>query len=293
MKLQLYIIAIMSAFTMSACTDVIELELDDPTPVLVVDGFISNLDTIQAVRLSSLENYFASEPADYSFYKSSKVTLRENTTEVGIYVFNDEKLRFELQYQGVEGKEYQVHIVLPDGSSYLSAAEMMQNSVPIDTIWQEYATADGPQAEKGDFVVKINTQEPPGLGDLYQWKSFVNGVYNFEAQDIFVSDDRFVDGQYVSDAEVYAMSNEEFQEHKANSANGRVIVTMQQTTINQRYFDYIVLVQQQLLQVGSPFASPPAEIRGNVYKEGEDEVLALGFFYTSSVDAASVELIEQ
>ncbi len=293
MKIQLFIIAIISVFTMSACTDVIDLKLDDPTPVLVVDGFVTNQDTIQSVRLSSLENYFAPQPPDYSFYKTAVVTLRENTTEVGSYTFNDENQRFELQFQGNVGKEYQVHIVLPDGESYLSASEMMQDTVPIDTIWQEFATEDGPSSSKGDFVVKINTQEPQGLGDIYQWKSYVNGVYNFEAQDIFVSDDRFVDGQYVLDLEVYSMDNKSFQDYKTASPTGQVFVTIEQTTINQRYYDYITLVQQQLLQVGSPFASPPAEIRGNVYKEGVDEVLALGYFYTSSVDVKSVELIEQ
>ncbi len=293
MKLHIYIIAILSVFSISACTDVITLDLDDPEPVLVVDGFISNLDVIQSVRLSSLDNYFAPQPPEYSKYKSAVVTLQENGAYAGTYVFNDTELQFELPYQGLEGKEYQIHISLPDGTSYLSASELMESIVPIDTIWHELSEEDGPSADKGDFLVKINTLEPAGLGDNYQWKSYVNGQYNFAAEDIFVSDDRFVDGQDVIDFDVYSLDQEEFEEYKNESLTGQVFVTIEQTTISARYFDYILLVSQQLLQVGSPFASPPAEIRGNVYKEGEDEVLALGYFYTSSVDAATVELLEQ
>lgn len=293
MKLHIYIIAILSVFSMSACTDVITLELEDPDPVLVVDGYISNMDTIQEIRLSSLDNYFASEPTDYTKFKLAEVTLREDGVDAGSYVFNDTKMCFELPYEGIVGKEYQIHISLPDGSSYLSATELMEPFVPIDTIWYEFANVDGPSSSEGDYSILINTKEPEGLGDNYQWKSYINGAYNFLADDILVSDDRFVEGQDIIDVELYSMSVEDYELNKLASPTSQVIVKIEQTRISLRYYDYVTLVAQQILQVGSPFASPPAEIRGNVYKEGEDEVLALGYFYTSSIAAASVELFDQ
>lgn len=292
MKLQTIIFLFIAAFSMSACTDTITLELEDPSPVLVVDGYITNQDTTQSIRLSLLENYFAEQPPNYSIYESAKVTLKEDSVTVGTYTFNNSTEKFELQYQGIIGKNYQIDIVLPDGSSYLSAAEEMEEIVPIDTIWYELNTVDGPGNEEGDFLVLINTKEPAGEGDNYQWKSYINNEYNFEPQDIFVSDDRFVDGQDVVDLEVYNISQENYQIIKSESPTNQVVVKIEQARISTRYFQYVSLVAQQLLQVGSPFAAPPAEIRGNVYKQGENEVLALGYFYTSAVSTASIEIIE-
>ena len=290
MKLQLYIILFISGLFITSCTDVVQLELEDPAPVLVVDGFVSNLDTVQYVRLSSLENYFAEQPPNYAIFKTAVVTLRENTATVGTYVYNDTQNRFEISYQGIIGNEYQVHVSLPDGTSYLSASEVMESTVEIDSIWFDIAPVDGPSSNEGDVVVNINTQEPPGVGDNYQWKSYVNGEYNFQAEDIFVSDDRIVDGQYVVNLEIYSMDEETYLNYLAESPTNQVIVRIEQLKISLRYLKYAQLVSQQLLQVGSPFAAPPAEIKGNIYKEGEDNILALGYFYTASISAAEVDI---
>lgn len=287
-----YIFFFVLGFSFTSCTETITLELEDPEPVLVVDGHITNYDTAQYVKLSSLDNYFAEQPPNYSIYKNATVALIEDSVNVGNFAFNSNNQRFEIQYQGKIGSFYQIDIVLPDGSAYLSAAEKMEEPIPIDTIWYEVAEADGINNEESDIIVFMNTQEPSGTGDNYQWKSYVNNIYNFLAQDLFFADDRIVDGQYVEEFEVYVFSKEEYDEAKNSSPTSQVVVKIEQTKISSRYLKYISLVSQQILQVGSPFAAPPAEIRGNVYKKGENEVLALGYFYSSSVSTAQIEIVE-
>jgi hypothetical protein len=292
MKFKLYIILFFALATITSCNEVIDLKLDDPEPVLVVDGYLSNLNKVQKVRLSSLENYFANQAPNYAAYKSAKVILLENGSDVGTYTFDDTYKRFELQYQGIVGKEYQIDITLPDGSRYVSASELMDAPVPIDTIWYEVnENPGGPGPQGGDINVKINTQEPLGLGDNYQWKSYVNNQYQFESDDLFFADDRFVDGQDVTDLDVFGMSIDQYDDYKNEDPNSQVFVKIEQLKVTNRYLKYLTLIQQQLSGVGSPFASPPAEIRGNVYKQGENEVLALGYFYTASIDTKQVEII--
>lgn len=293
MKLKLYIILLFAIVTITSCNETIDLKLDDPKPVLVVDGYLSNLNTMQYVRLSNLENYFSNQVPDYSVHQNAKVILLEDGTEAGTYSFNQVDKRFELQYQGIEGKDYQIDITLSDGSRYISASEIMETPVPIDTIWYEYnESPGGPGPQGGEILVKINTQEPAGAGDNYQWKSYVNGQYQFESDDLFFADDRFVDGQDVTDLDVFGMSEDQYLSYKENSPTGQVFVEIEQLKISARYLKYLTLIQQQLFGAGSPFASPPAEIRGNVYKQGEDEVLALGFFYTAGIDSKSIEIVE-
>lgn len=293
MKFKLYIILFFALATITSCNEVIDLKLDDPKPVLVVDGFISNINTTQKVRLSSLENYFADKTPNYGVFKGSKVLLLENGSEVGSYSFNEVDQYFELQYEGIVGKSYQIDITLNDGSRYVSTSELMETPVAIDTIWYEYNDSPGgPGPQGGDINVKINTQEPIGLGDNYQWKSYVNKQYQFESDDLFFSDDRFVDGQDVNDLDVFGMSIDQYEDYKATDPNSQVFVKIEQLKVSSRYLKYLTLIQQQLFGAGSPFASPPAEIRGNVYKQGVDEVLALGYFYTASIDSKSIEIIE-
>mgnify|MGYP000150308578 CR=1 FL=1 len=118
-----------------------------------------------------------------------------------------------------------------------------------------------------------------------------NNQYQFESDDMFFADDRFVDGQDVTDLDVFGMSIDQYDEYKKADPNNQVFVKIEQLKVTNRYLKYLTLIQQQLTGVGSPFASPPAEIRGNVYKQGENEVLALGYFYTASLDTKSVEII--
>lgn len=293
MKQRIYIILIAVSFLASSCTDVIQLELDDPQPVLVVDGYLSNNDTTQILRLSSLHNYFTASAPNYDELKDSKVTLIEDGTKVATYTYDEANYRFETKFQGIEGKEYQISILLSNGKSYLSAAELMEPAVPIDSLWAEInSSPGGPGPKSGEIVIKLNTQEPAGLGDNYQWKTYINDQYQSDRHDLFFQDDRLVDGQYVDGVDVYGMSEEHYQKYKDNSPDGRVFVSVEQSRISYRYYQYLFLVYQQLNQVGGPFAAPPAEIRGNVYQNGEDEVLALGYFYTAAIDKKTMEIIE-
>ena len=293
MKLRLYTTAIILVALVSSCTDVIQLELDDPKPLLVVDGYLTNQDTTQVIKLSSLENYFNTKSPNYKVFKTSVVTLIENGNAVSTYAYNNTSTQFELQYKGLEGKEYQIDIVLPDGTHYLSATELMEPSVPIDSVWGRInQSPGGPGPRGGDITVLLNTHEPIGLGDNYQWKAYINGEYQSDRHDLFFQEDRLVDGQFVEYLEVFGMSEKKYLEYKDNASDGRVFVKIEQSRVSYRYFKYLLLVYQQLNQVGGPFSAPPAEIRGNIYKQGADEVLALGYFHTAAIHAKTTELKE-
>lgn len=293
MKLTLYIsIFILGAF-LTSCTETIDLTLDDPASVLVVDGYITNQDTVQWVRISSIENYFAEGLPNFTLFKDSKVYLIENSIVADTYSFNETTNRFEIQFQGKELNNYQIDITTPDGERYISSEELMGEPVPIDTIWAEInQDPGGPGAGGQEITVLINTKEPKGLGDNYQWKSYVNDQYQFESSDIFAAEDRFVDGQDINNFDIFGMSEDEYQTYAADDPNGKVFVKIEQNKITYRYYKYLMLVSQQLNQIGSPFAAPPAEIRGNVYKQGANEVLALGYFYTAGVSTKQVEIVE-
>ena len=290
MKFQYFIIFFVSAI-LTSCTDVIQLELEDPEPVFVVDGYLTDQDTLQWVRLRILENYFANTPPNYAQFKDATVYLLENSVIADTYSYNPTNERFEINYQGINGNEYQVHITLPDGSGYISAAEVMESVAPIDSIWVTYLDSGQTDFTKAEITVSINFQEPAGLGDNYQWKTYVNDDYNSGPFDIIATSDDFFDGIYIDPLDIYGMTYEEYNKIKASSVNGLVFIKIEQGGTTLRYSKFLALVSQQIAQGGSPFSSPPAEISGNVYKKGEDDVQALGYFYTTSVSSKTIEIL--
>ena len=293
MKLIKYISIIFIVFSLWSCTDIIELELENPEPVLVVDGYLSDLDTTQWIRLSSLENYFADGTPDLSVHKNAIVKLFEDSIDVATYTYIESTQRFEVKYKGVQGKNYQINILLPDGKRYVSSSEEMYTVPLIDSLWytiNEDPGTPGPQGK--DFVFSINTQETPGIGDNYQWKTYINDEYQFEVHDLNFSNDILVDGQYIINFEVYGLNKKEFDEIKDESPTGKVFMKIEQSKVSSQYYSFLFLVFQQTRQVGGPFAAPPAEIKGNVHLQGSDNQMALGYFYTASISSKEIEVVE-
>lgn len=279
--------------SISSCTDIIQLDLDDPEPVLVVDGYISDIDTTQWLRLSNLENYFATDIPDFTVYKTATVKLLEDSIEIANYTFVDSTSRFEMQYQGITGKSYQIDIQLPDGKHYISASEQMFTVPNLDSLWYTVNQDPGTPGPQGkDYVFSISTQETKGIGDSYQWKTYINNKYQFEVHDLNFQNDILVDGQYIYDFEVYGLSKKDYDKIKADSPDGRVFLKIEQSKVTSKYYDFLFLVFQQTRQVGGPFAAPPAEIKGNVALIDDKNQTALGYFYTSSISSKEIEVFE-
>ena len=284
-KFSIYFLALILLYS---CEKKIEIDLEDPEPVLVVEGQVSDQDTIQWVRLSYIQNYNSTSNPDFTLEKNADVTLFENEIAIGGLIFNDSTQRFEIQFKGTLDNSYYVEIVTEDGTKYLSEPETINYVGPIDSLWS--VKEDDPFGDGQSYFIRMNTFETPGLGDNYQWKIYVNGEYQSSPEDIALADDQFVDGQAIVNIDIFIMSVEDFNEFQANSPDGKVFVEVDQTAITRTYFDFLNEVLTQTAFVGSPFDPPPAAIRGNVYKSTDINDRALGFFQAISVESAATEV---
>lgn len=290
MKL-IHFILISMSISLYSCTDDITLNLEDPQPILVIDGKLSQ-DSLSTIRLSEIQNYFATTLPNWALHKNAQINLLEDSVPVGTYTYNLAELQFELNYPVVSEHSYHLELTLENGEKYISIPEWVEEVAPIDTIWFELEDGQFNDAEEGrNILIKINTLEPAGQGDFYQWKTYINGEYINEPIDLTFSDDRFVDGQYVNQFEVFSFNEKDFNEYKQNSPTGQVVVTIEQHKITELYFNYLNQVFQQTAIVGSPFSAPPAEIQGNVHISSDPLNRALGYFAATYFDAKSVEVI--
>lgn len=271
-------LAIAFGVTLISCQDKIDLDLPEGETFLVVEGWITNEDRDHTITLTFTQPYFdssAQPPATGAFVivrndDGAEVELAES--EPGVYLFKG---------PGEIGKSYQLDILLEDGARYQSDFELLREPVPIDFIeWRLSEDEPDPDNDENPddiYEVLIYTTEPAGLGDHYQWRSFLNGVEAREPFDIFTTDDEFVDGNPIP----------EFNVTDALYSTPDTVRIVQER-ISKGAYDFLTQLQTQTAFVGGPFDTPPARIEGNVENLGDSERNALGFFGAAGIDAASV-----
>jgi len=285
-KFSIYILALILLYS---CEKQIEIDLEDPEPVLVVEGQVTDQDTITWVRLSYIQNYNSTTTPDFTLEKNAVVTLFEDETVIGGLNFNDSTQRFEIQFKGTLDHSYYIEVVTEDGTQYISEPEVINFVGPIDSLWS--VKEDDTFGDGQSYFIRMNTFETPGLGDNYQWKIYVNGEYQDSPDNITTADDSFVDGQPILNIDVFAISQEDFNKFQSESPDGKVFVRVDQTGITRTYFDFLNEVFTQTVFVGGPFDPPPAAILGNVYKATDVNDRALGYFQAVSVESLSTEVL--
>lgn len=251
-----------------SCQDEIELDLPEGETFVVVEGWISNEAGPQTVRLSYTAPYFIDEPQPV--ISGATVSIEDdegNLTELaetdpGTYLYPD---------SGIVGRSYRLNFSIPEGDTYRSDFELLQEPVLIDSItWQLSEDSPNPDFDENPddiYDVLIFTQEPAGEGDYYQWRSILNGIEQRAPFDIFTTGDELVNGSYIP---FFNVTDELYSSPDT--------VTIVQEHISRAAYDFLTLVQSQTAFVGSPFDTPPAPIKGNVHNLSDPDKDALGFF---------------
>lgn len=263
-------------FLWVSCQDVIELDLPEGEPLLVVDGQITNRQGDTRILLTQSVPYFTEDgnpPVEGAI-----IELFEDSSLVSTFLEIGSG-RYISTYNGVTEKSYYIEIELPDGSTYSSAPEELPRVPPIDSVYYRYET-DLQFIEDG-YYVYFATQELEGKPEFYRWKFYYNGDYQNSQFDINIANDDFVDGNYIVD---FAVDFEPF--------NIGDTVTIEQYSTTRSYYDYWTLIQTQTTQVGGPFDPPPAPVIGNIKRtDGSDEVV-LGFFSAHGLSVGETIIVE-
>lgn len=284
---KLLLFGFLSLTLLSRCQDVIDLELEDATRRLVVEGAVqSHVDT-QFVKLSYTSDFFATTAPDYSELSDATIELYEDNSLTGKMNFNSKTEQFEIFHRPEIGSEYYIDITLPTGENYRSEPEELRFAGTIDSIYSE---VDESNFFFQDAVqVLLSTVEVEGPGDAYQWKVFINGEYQGTGEDLFFINDDLIEGNTLNRAPVYLFTRDEYEQRIAEDEVIEVVVW--QMGITRNYYRYIAQLADQSF-VGGPFDTPPAELRSNVFNTANDRERALGFFFAADVDVSDTLFIK-
>jgi hypothetical protein len=270
-KASLLIVLFISIFVTS-CEEVVDVDLDTAPPKLVIEAAINwqkgTTGKQQVIKLSTTTGYFENVIPTVSgatvFIKNSK-NEQFNFAEVpksGRYICTN--------FKPVIDETYTLTVIRA-GITY-TATETMKSVVPITRIEQNN---EGGITGK-DIEVRAFFNDPADADNFYLYKYVYS---NKVTSTYYVGEDKFFQGnEYFSksDDDDLAIGNE---------------IEITHLGISKQYYNYMnILVSIAGSNVGGPFQSPPATVKGNIINTTAKENYPLGYFSLSETDIKKYKL---
>ena len=271
-----YILFILIAAT--ACTERIDLTLDESYTRLVVDGGISNDTATYQINLSKTADYFYNEPTPRVV--NATVTISDGTATFPLTETEPGKsgiYETDSTFSGVIDQTYSLDVQLDqqidNHTNYYSTCKMMQVA-QLDSIQVKFQDDWG---EKGFWEIKVFAKDPGDEVNYYMFHYYRNDILMTDSiWKISYSDDKYFNGNYINGITAVYINNENNWENFKPGDK----VTLQMSGITKEYLDY--LAQVQMAGYNIPFfTGPPANVVGNI-SDG-----AIGFFTAYSNSWAS------
>ncbi|MDI5949525.1 DUF4249 domain-containing protein [Flavobacterium yafengii] len=264
-KIIVYLIFIIAVFSAS-CEDVVEVDLDNAPPKLVIEAAINwkkgTSGSQQKIKLTTTTGFYSTE-----IPKVSGATISiKNSSNI---VFNFSEIANTGEYTcatfiPVLNETYTL-TVISNGNTY-TATETLKPVTPITKIVQN---------NEGGFTgknIEIKTfyKDPANETNYYLYKY----VYSNQVKsNYYVDQDEFFNG------------NEFFSISQNDDLKKDDKIEVSHFGISKAYYNYMsVLVSIAGNNGGGPFQSPPATVRGNIINTTDEANYPLGYFSLSEVD---------
>jgi len=263
-------IFILAIFYLFSCERVVEVKLDQGETLLAVDGWITDENKPQFIRLSTTAPYF--QNGKPPVVADAIVTLSDdkgNSEQLahageGIYPIN--------QIKGTVGNTYKLQIRW-QGEIYEATTEIRPNAPQIDSVVVRYEKRPNVPASQGEgHFLFYYGPENEGVGDNFRVKVYRNDTLMNRPSNIIIAEDIFVDGNYLRDLELNF--GDPFR------VGDKVRVEVLSITRDAFHFYNELILQTQN---GGLFANPPSNVRTNVLNTNPQGKKAVGYFGGASV----------
>ncbi len=190
MKKIYYILFLLSPAFFS-CEKVIDVDLNDASPAIVIEGNLSYLNGELEVTVSETGSYFGNDAV--AQINNASVILEHHTgIEFKIPNKGDGLYKREgilLRPNNIYGLKVEV-----DGKAY-SAESKLNPEVPIDSLGYEYFR--GVAFFEGGYRVKLFFSDPPEKENYYRIKVYQNGDLQNRVDNLIVFDDSNINGKVI------------------------------------------------------------------------------------------------
>lgn len=265
-KYLLLALGLFAIFT--SCETVIDIDLNDVDPILIIEAEIGNDRDEQFVYISRSVAFSSSVSGEA--VSGAQVTLEWNEDPLSSCMSCETKERtYEELWPGVyrlssfrgrQEQTYTLRIVL-EGASY-EASSVMPQLVPIDSIGTIKSSIFGEDRK----LVAVKYQDPEGIANYYRYQLIRNGQ---PMNTILVRNDKFSDGRMVEqslfDMDVDFVSGDEIE--------------IVQQSVSKEVHDFFNAILSNNPGTAAP-ANPPT-----MFGPG-----TIGYFSVYNADRATVEI---
>lgn len=260
--------------TFISCDDPIDVDLTEAAPRLVIEASLDweqgTAGNNQVVKLSTSTPFFDNDVDTSVAGASVKVTNDDTGTE---FIFTDQNdgNYTTNSFVPVLNNSYTLEVIF-NGEVY-NATETM---TPITGINEVFQSLEGGFDE--DLLdVNITYNDPQEMGDFYM-------IRLQEVGDLFpiieTRSDEFTNGNVQDEF----FEKDDDDDNPDNQFDPGDSVNIKLFGISERYYNYITLLVEQYDSAGNPFATTPAEIRGNCINITNADNYAFGYFRVTQFD---------
>ncbi|RUA33659.1 MAG: DUF4249 domain-containing protein [Bacteroidetes bacterium] len=262
-----------------SCQEVIDLELNEADPRIVIEGEIVNKNTIHRIRISESLNYY--DTGRMNPVSDAEIRLLdENNNVISGFIYNPQDSNYQT-YDSLRleiGAEYKIQIEIND--ELLEAKGKLLENATLDSI---YYLSDKEMQALGQ----------PVFGEGYFL--FVDGRLNNEGVeyfklDVIVNDTlRNSRGALSNSILTSEFFGKEFQALPVpGSFEEADTVDLELYTLNEDVYQYYVEFINLLFNDGGVFSPPPVNPDSNIKNITNPENEPLGFIQFSSVQRRSL-----
>lgn len=258
-----------------------EIEIDNQN-LTVVEGWLTDLDTIQIVKLSLSQSFLDNSALQY--ITTAQVTISgDNGDNLTLSHQGDGVYSTSINYAGQPGVGYSLTIQLNDDRVITSQVETMSSAPEIDTLGYDVYEKDSDSNQNIIDEVYYPITQIHDDGDeenYYRWKLYRNDTLFSEADEIILISDRFFNGNA-------PLIESEFTIFEYSLYDS---ISIELNEITEAGYDYLRVLKTQTTTLGSISSVTPSPITGNLHYINSNETV-LGFWGTASVQKAGVKII--
>ena len=262
------ILFILCCLPLFSCEDVVEVDLEESDPRLVVEASllwdIDKAENVQFIRLTTTAPFFKGEiPPARGAVVSVKMENGQEYffEEVEEGLFRNDKIEPALDIS------YELRILYQD-EEYIASAELIPTP---ELLYVEQNNNGGFSGD--DIELKVFYQDPANIENHYLFRFF------HEKLALQIYDDEFTDGSLT-----FAFFSEEDLEKGDD-------VLLEIQGISRDFYQYMYILRSQSgSSNGGPFQTQPTTVRGNIINLTNPENFAFGYFRLSGTDAISYQV---
>jgi hypothetical protein len=293
---------IVTGLLLASCEEVINPDLREADPVLVVDAWINNKVEDQVIRLTLSQPYLSNEvPPGVSgatvtvSYEGGTLDFIEDGDDPGVYRWTTDTATSEAVF-GETGRAYTLTVVV-NGQTF-EAVSKINRTVAIDSI--TFEEDDSPFYPENSYIAQFWATEPLGTGDMYWIRSYKNGTLLSKPSEINIAYDAGFSQGGSFDGITFIPPIREVNPNDVDEddmpLSPYVVGDSLYVEIHSITYESFTFLSQVIVQTDRPggfgelFSTPLANVSSNVIRASSGSLNAVGFFNVAAVEGLGKRL---